>query len=93
MGGAVLKVGELDVGSKFFAPQGEAGSWGFPSDCMARAGGGVYGKSLSRPFLSISVGVVSHWPMCRSYSASFYLFQRKLLHVYIRCIYERRGQN
>ena len=26
----VLKVGTLNMGSKLFTPQGEAGSWGFP---------------------------------------------------------------
>ena len=31
----VLKVGVLDVGSKPFAPQGEAGSWEFPPGCLA----------------------------------------------------------
>lgn len=30
----VLKVGTLDVGSKPFTPQGEAGSCEFPPDCM-----------------------------------------------------------
>ena len=29
-----LKFGVLDVWSKLFAPQGEAESWGFLSDCM-----------------------------------------------------------
>lgn len=31
----VLKAGVLDIGSKLFAPHGEARSYEFPTDCMS----------------------------------------------------------
>ena len=40
----VLKVVMLDVGSKTFYPQGEAGSWGFPP--VEVCWGEVYGKDV-----------------------------------------------
>lgn len=52
----VLEVGVLNVGSKPFTPQGEAGSWEFLPNCveLCVGGGGVCGESLSQPFLSLS---------------------------------------
>ena len=53
----VLKVVVPHVGSKLFNPQGEAGSFEFPSDCMSPCWGGVYDETVSQPLLPISVWV------------------------------------
>ena len=55
----VLKVKALDVGSKPFTPQGEAGSWEFPSNSMVLRQDGVYGETVSQPVLPISMWVFS----------------------------------
>lgn len=47
------------------------------------AGGGVYSKNLSQPFLSR--------PACWSYSASFWISLRELLHVLLSTFSEFMG--
>ena len=59
----------LGVGSKPFAPHGEAGSLEFLSNGMALCWGGVYCENVSQPLLLISMWVFSHYLMCRSCSA------------------------
>ena len=58
----VLKVGVPNVGSKSFTVQREAGIWDFPPVCMMLYQGGLYGESVSQPFLAISVWIFSHSP-------------------------------
>lgn len=47
------------MGSKLLAPQGEAGSCGFPPNCMAYARGGAYGESLYQTSLPILIWALS----------------------------------
>ena len=56
-----VKVEELYVRSKFLAPQEEAG-W----SRVHHAGGRVYGKSMSQPFLPISIWCFLSQSTCRS---------------------------
>ena len=49
----VLKVGAPNMGFKPFTPQGEAGSWEHPPDCMFCARAGVYDDSVSQLSLPI----------------------------------------
>lgn len=55
----VLKVGVLDIGSKPFTSQGEAGGGEFSSNCASSCRGGVYSKTVSQPLLPVSVWVFS----------------------------------
>lgn len=52
------------------SPQGEAGSWEYPPNCMHCARGRVYDESMSQLLLLISVYFLV-LPMCRSFSGSF----------------------
>ena len=55
----VLKVGALGVGSKPFTPQGEAGSWKIPPDCMVLCQGwGLLCESVSAFPIHFNVGDV-----------------------------------
>lgn len=56
----VLKVGVLNVESKPFNVQGEAGILDFFLDCMMLYQCGLSDKNVSQPFLAISVWVFSH---------------------------------
>lgn len=49
----VLKVGELGIQSKLFAPQGDDGIGGFLLTVWCCVMGGLYGKTVSQPFLPI----------------------------------------
>lgn len=68
--GSSLKRWRATCGVQIHCFSGRSWELGVPSDCMACAGGGVYGQSLCQPFLSISAWVFPQWPMCR-FSASF----------------------
>ena len=76
----VLKIGALDVGSKSFTPQGEAGSWECPQDRIRCTRGEVYGGSVSQPFLPNSMLVYVIHLMCR---VSGFLSEVISLHVAI----------
>lgn len=58
VGGSILQVEVLKVmyfilGPNPFTPPGKVGSWEFSPDCTLLCEGEVYGKNMSKPFLSI----------------------------------------
>ena len=55
----ILKAGALDVGSKPFTPQREAGSWGFLPIVWCSADSGFHDKSVPQPVLCVSMWVFS----------------------------------
>lgn len=56
----VLKVGVLDFGSKPFTPQGRAGSWELPFNCMALGQGWVlWQKCIATYPIHFDVGLFS----------------------------------
>lgn len=62
-----IEFGVLDVWSKPFPPQGEAGSWRFPPNVGAVAQGGVCGEGASQLFLPVAGWVFS--VLCNVYES------------------------
>ena len=82
------------MGFKPFTPQGEAGSWEHPPDCMFCARAGVYDDSVSQLSLPILMQAFYYSPSVQELLSQFlYFFQRQLLHLqlYILCVHWRRG--
>lgn len=71
----ISKVGVLEVWSKPFTLQGEAGSWGSLPIVWHCSGDGVCGESVSQPFLPVSMCVFFQ-PPHKQESASFWISLR-----------------
>lgn len=88
----VLKVGSLDIGSKPFTPQGEAGGCEFPPTCVAIPGVRLIPRvclSFSYPF---PLGYFLLHPLCRSHLANFWIFSRGNCSVWISRFSVSRGE-
>lgn len=81
--GDSLKIGALDVGSKPFTLQGEAGSCEFLLDCTSLCQGwGLWQECVSAFPTSFNAGFFLIYPICRIFSASFWIIlKRKLFNV------------